>query len=119
MYERICENAAIAIGCRIGYYSGDVRNLLDDMQALRPTVVAMVPRVLDRIYDRVRNFILHINLTKMNNFLRYFFWIIFDEKNGHNGLIFGKFLLVSSSRSYKITCYLYFKCHPVANFFIF
>ncbi|VDD91172.1 unnamed protein product [Enterobius vermicularis] len=52
MYERICENAAIAIGCRIGYYSGDVRNLLDDMQALRPTVVAMVPRVLDRIYDR-------------------------------------------------------------------
>ncbi|KAJ2846664.1 medium-chain fatty acid-CoA ligase faa2, partial [Coemansia erecta] len=38
---------------RIGFYSGDPTRLLDDMQALRPTFLASVPPVLNRIYDKV------------------------------------------------------------------
>uniref|UniRef100_A0A158R5P1 Long-chain-fatty-acid--CoA ligase n=1 Tax=Syphacia muris TaxID=451379 RepID=A0A158R5P1_9BILA len=55
MYERICENAAILIGGRIGYYSGDVKKLIEDIELLRPTVVPLVPRVLNRIYDNILN----------------------------------------------------------------
>ncbi|KAJ2709952.1 medium-chain fatty acid-CoA ligase faa2 [Coemansia spiralis] len=38
-------------GVRIGFYSGDMANLLDDAQALQPTFMVAVPRLLNRIYD--------------------------------------------------------------------
>ncbi|KAJ2724442.1 medium-chain fatty acid-CoA ligase faa2 [Coemansia sp. Benny D115] len=38
---------------RIGFYSGDLLKLTDDLKTLRPTVVVAVPRLLNRIYDRV------------------------------------------------------------------
>ena len=40
-------------GGAVGYYSGDIRNLMDDMKALRPTVTPTVPRLLNRIHDKV------------------------------------------------------------------
>jgi len=39
-------------GC-VGYYSGDIKRLAEDMKALRPTVMPAVPRLLNRIYDKV------------------------------------------------------------------
>ncbi|ORX66939.1 acetyl-CoA synthetase-like protein [Linderina pennispora] len=39
-------------GC-IGYYSGKVPNFLEDIQALKPTLFAAVPRLLNRVYDKV------------------------------------------------------------------
>lgn len=41
------------LGAAIGYYSGDTRHLLDDCQALKPTVFAGVPRVYERVYSGV------------------------------------------------------------------
>jgi len=41
-------------GGSVGYYQGDVDKLIDDIQALRPTVFVGVPRVFQRIYDRVQ-----------------------------------------------------------------
>ncbi|KAJ1935488.1 medium-chain fatty acid-CoA ligase faa2, partial [Kickxella alabastrina] len=38
---------------QIGFYSGDMNNLVDDMQTLRPTIIVAVPRLLNRIYDRI------------------------------------------------------------------
>lgn len=40
-------------GARIGYFQGDIRRLSDDMKALKPTVFAVVPRLLNRMYDKV------------------------------------------------------------------
>ncbi|OQS00035.1 Long-chain-fatty-acid--CoA ligase [Thraustotheca clavata] len=37
----------------IGFYQGDPLKILDDIQALRPTIFASVPRLLNRIYDKV------------------------------------------------------------------
>ncbi|KAJ7370464.1 hypothetical protein OS493_032028 [Desmophyllum pertusum] len=34
-------------------FGGNVRNILDDLQTLKPTVFISVPRVLNRVYDRV------------------------------------------------------------------
>lgn len=41
------------VGGRVGFYRGDVRVLAEDLQELRPTLVPTVPRVLNRIYDKV------------------------------------------------------------------
>lgn len=54
MLERSCENALLMVGASIGYFTGDIHNLSEDMKALRPTMVPAVPRLLNRIYDRVQ-----------------------------------------------------------------
>ncbi|KAJ2499486.1 medium-chain fatty acid-CoA ligase faa2 [Coemansia sp. RSA 1972] len=38
---------------RIGFYSGDLLKVMDDMRVLKPTVVTIVPRLLNRIYERM------------------------------------------------------------------
>lgn len=40
-------------GARIGFYGGDIKLLVNDIQELRPTVFVSVPRLLNRIYDKV------------------------------------------------------------------
>ncbi|KAH9951313.1 acetyl-CoA synthetase-like protein [Amylocystis lapponica] len=51
VYERIMMLACIAVGSRVGFSTGDPLRLLEDMQILKPTFVATVPRVLNRIYQ--------------------------------------------------------------------
>lgn len=40
-------------GSRIGFFQGDIRSLSDDAIALKPTMFPVVPRLLNRIYDKV------------------------------------------------------------------
>lgn len=40
-------------GGRVGFFQGDIRLLSDDMKALRPTIFPVVPRLLNRMYDKV------------------------------------------------------------------
>lgn len=40
-------------GGRVGFYQGDIRLLPDDMKTLRPTIFPVVPRLLNRMYDKV------------------------------------------------------------------
>lgn len=42
-------------GGRIGFFQGDIRLLMDDLTTLRPTVFPVVPRLLNRMFDKVRN----------------------------------------------------------------
>ncbi|XP_073990033.1 long-chain-fatty-acid--CoA ligase 5 isoform X4 [Rhodnius prolixus] len=53
MLERCCENGMYLMGGAVGFYSGDITHLSDDMKALKPTVTPAVPRLLNRIYDKV------------------------------------------------------------------
>ncbi|VDK51081.1 unnamed protein product [Anisakis simplex] len=53
MYERLMECQMFALGIPIGYYSGDILKLNDDLKTLRPTLLPLVPRLLTRIYDKV------------------------------------------------------------------
>lgn len=41
-------------GSRVGFYQGDISLLMDDIKTLKPTFFPVVPRVLNRIYDKVR-----------------------------------------------------------------
>ncbi|VDP07260.1 unnamed protein product [Heligmosomoides polygyrus] len=53
MLERVIESVCFTKGARVGFYRGDIRGLADDIKELRPTVVPVVPRVLNRLYDKV------------------------------------------------------------------
>ncbi|KAK0166169.1 hypothetical protein PV328_004612 [Microctonus aethiopoides] len=53
MLERCCENGMYIVGGSVGFYSGDIKTLPDDMKALKPTVMPAVPRLLNRLYDKV------------------------------------------------------------------
>lgn len=50
-----CLQGVILIhGARIGYFQGDIRLLMDDLKTLQPTVFPVVPRLLNRMFDKVR-----------------------------------------------------------------
>ncbi|KAG0268210.1 hypothetical protein DFQ27_007319 [Actinomortierella ambigua] len=54
VFGRMMEAMAFSTGARAGYSSGSPLRLLEDMKALRPTLLPMVPRLLNRIYARLR-----------------------------------------------------------------
>uniref|UniRef100_A0A8C5NR16 Arachidonate--CoA ligase n=1 Tax=Junco hyemalis TaxID=40217 RepID=A0A8C5NR16_JUNHY len=50
MFERMVQ---VRSWWRIGFFQGDIRLLSDDMKALRPTIFPVVPRLLNRMYDKI------------------------------------------------------------------
>ncbi|KAG7225832.1 hypothetical protein INR49_014353 [Caranx melampygus] len=53
MFERVVQGVILIHGARIGYFQGDIRLLMDDLKTLRPTVFPVVPRLLNRMFDKV------------------------------------------------------------------
>uniref|UniRef100_A0A8C9AFS0 Long-chain-fatty-acid--CoA ligase n=1 Tax=Prolemur simus TaxID=1328070 RepID=A0A8C9AFS0_PROSS len=53
MFERVIQSVVYCHGGRVGFFQGDIRLLSDDMQALRPTIFPVVPRLLNRMYDKI------------------------------------------------------------------
>uniref|UniRef100_A0AAY4E5S0 Arachidonate--CoA ligase n=1 Tax=Denticeps clupeoides TaxID=299321 RepID=A0AAY4E5S0_9TELE len=53
MFERLIEAVVFCHGGRVGFFQGDIRLLSDDMKALRPTIFPVVPRLLNRMYDKI------------------------------------------------------------------
>nr|CAB3467071.1 unnamed protein product [Digitaria exilis] len=51
IFDRVFEESFIYHGSKIGYWQGDPKLLVDDIAALRPTILCVVPRVLDKIYS--------------------------------------------------------------------
>lgn len=52
-YERYIEYAICFFGAKIGYFSGNIKDILGDINELKPTFLIAVPRVLQKIYDNI------------------------------------------------------------------
>uniref|UniRef100_A0A8D0ABC0 Arachidonate--CoA ligase n=1 Tax=Sander lucioperca TaxID=283035 RepID=A0A8D0ABC0_SANLU len=52
MFERVVQTVIYSAGGKVGFFQGDIRLLPDDMKALQPTVFPVVPRLLNRVYDK-------------------------------------------------------------------
>jgi long-chain acyl-CoA synthetase len=53
-FETCMQILCFITGAAIGFYQGDPRKLVaEDVPALRPTVMAAVPRIYSRIYDQI------------------------------------------------------------------
>jgi len=53
VFERGLQTIFFMHGAHLGFSSGDVKLLTDDLMALKPTVFPTVPRLLNRMYDKV------------------------------------------------------------------
>ncbi|ETV95054.1 hypothetical protein H310_11352 [Aphanomyces invadans] len=53
--EHIIHSVIIMGGGRIGFYQGNTLKLTEDLCVLRPTLFVTVPRLLNKIYDKVVN----------------------------------------------------------------
>ncbi|TVY81373.1 Long chain acyl-CoA synthetase [Lachnellula suecica] len=54
IYQRVAEHGALAAGASIGYFTGNVLNLVDDMKVLHPTGFNSVPRLYNRFGGAIR-----------------------------------------------------------------
>uniref|UniRef100_G1RPX9 Long-chain-fatty-acid--CoA ligase n=1 Tax=Nomascus leucogenys TaxID=61853 RepID=G1RPX9_NOMLE len=52
MFERMVQSVVYCHGGRVGFFQGDIRLLSDDMKSLCPTIFPVVPRLLNRMYDK-------------------------------------------------------------------
>ncbi|KAI8085806.1 uncharacterized protein B0P05DRAFT_570009 [Gilbertella persicaria] len=53
IFGRITDMVTLCCGGRLGYFGGDMNLLVEDVQELKPTVFATVPRLLNRIYGKL------------------------------------------------------------------
>lgn len=53
IYEMIVFLSIIAKAGTIGFWRGDINMLIEDIQELRPTIFVGVPRVFNKVYDKV------------------------------------------------------------------
>lgn len=53
IFERVVQQTIFFYGGRIGFFSGDIKRLPSDLKALKPSVLPSVPRLINRIYQRV------------------------------------------------------------------
>ncbi|XP_053168201.1 long-chain-fatty-acid--CoA ligase 5 [Hemicordylus capensis] len=55
MFERAVQTLMYSNGGKVGFFQGDIKLLTDDMKALKPTIFPVVPRLLNRIYDKIQS----------------------------------------------------------------
>ncbi|KAL4843193.1 hypothetical protein H8958_006462 [Nasalis larvatus] len=53
MFEQLLKCVMLCHGAKIGFFQGDIRLLMDDLKVLQPTVFPVVPRLLNRMFDRI------------------------------------------------------------------
>lgn len=53
IFDQVIENYCISKGASIGFWQGDIRYLMEDVQVMKPTIFCGVPRVYDRIYTGI------------------------------------------------------------------
>ncbi|XP_010525687.1 PREDICTED: long chain acyl-CoA synthetase 2 [Tarenaya hassleriana] len=53
VYDQVMEIYFFSRGSSVGYWRGDIKYLIDDVQELKPTAFCGVPRVYDKIYAGV------------------------------------------------------------------
>lgn len=66
IYAVVCELIGLAHGARVGYTRGIVKYLVEDIQELRPTAMIVVPRLLNRISDGMKE-----KISKMPKIAQY------------------------------------------------
>ncbi|NXT44503.1 ACSL5 ligase, partial [Pelecanoides urinatrix] len=55
MFERVVQTVIYSCGAKVGFFQGDIKLLVDDMKTLKPTLFPVVPRLLNRVYDKIQS----------------------------------------------------------------
>lgn len=54
IYQRLGEQSGLATGSAIGYFHGNVQEIVEDLQMLRPTIFSGVPRLYNRFGSKIK-----------------------------------------------------------------
>lgn len=54
IYQRLGEHGGLAGGSAIGYFHGNIAELVEDLQMLRPTIFSGVPRLYNRFGSKIK-----------------------------------------------------------------
>ncbi|CAH8320657.1 unnamed protein product [Eruca vesicaria subsp. sativa] len=73
--DRMNEEYFFRKGASVGYYHGDLNVLRDDIQELKPTYIAGVPRVFERIHEGIQK-----ALQELNPRRRFIFSALYKHK---------------------------------------
>ena len=68
IFERVLHVGIYRVGASIVFSSGDPRNFAAELKAVRPTLLAAVPRVMSRLYDGVMGKVAEAGDMKKNIF---------------------------------------------------
>lgn len=53
IFGRITDMLCLCLGGRLGYFSGNMDTLVEDIQEMKPSIFATVPRLLNRVYGKI------------------------------------------------------------------
>ncbi|KAJ5068545.1 long-chain-fatty-acid--coa ligase 5 [Anaeramoeba ignava] len=53
IFERVLFGTMIAVGAKVGFFSGDLLKLFDEINLVKPTLFIGVPRVFMKLYDKI------------------------------------------------------------------
>jgi len=53
IFERMVISALVSCGSAVGFYRGDPLQLIEDCVALRPSIFCAVPRLLNKLHDKI------------------------------------------------------------------
>lgn len=53
VFDRLGVYSCLSVGTSVGFFGGQILNIINDLQLLKPTVFPSVPRLLNKVYDRI------------------------------------------------------------------
>ena len=56
IFERFVNATCWFTGCKIAFYNGDMLKLKEDILAAKPTVMILVPRIINKFYEDINAF---------------------------------------------------------------
>ena len=53
VFDRLGVYSALSRGASVGFFGGEILKIVDDLQLLQPTIFVTVPRLLNKVYDKI------------------------------------------------------------------
>jgi len=108
IFERIGISVDMFVGGGIGFFSGKIDYLTEDMQLLQPTHLSGVPRVVMRIYDTIMSTINKSNIVVRGVFWSCYYWKRFWLRQGSTSpladtLVFDK---INANLGGELRCFI-------------
>ncbi|MFH4978605.1 hypothetical protein AB6A40_005314 [Gnathostoma spinigerum] len=75
VYEQLLQAFVTFVGARICVFGGNMKEIINDMTFYEPTIIALVPSLLCKFYERI-----HEGIKRENILKRFAFWVAIKYK---------------------------------------
>tara|TARA_B110000285_G_C15024399_1_gene563346 strand:+ start:231 stop:551 length:321 start_codon:yes stop_codon:yes gene_type:complete len=64
VFDRLGVHSTLSVGGQIGFFGGIIHKITDDLCLLRPTIFPSVPRLLNKVYEKVLAGVQDVRVTR-------------------------------------------------------